>query len=215
MTTSRYFRSPRSIRGKSFAVAACTLATFVLTIGPTQAATKRVATKKTSKVHAPSKIGPEVSPAGDIPDNQAFVAYVPKSGGYVVSVPEGWARTESGTATSFTDKLNTIRMDTVKPAAAPTTASIVSVELAAVKAVEPKVTGGKASQVTRKAGAAVVVKYQRDGAANAVTGKIIREDVERYEFWRNDTEVILTLSGPVGADNVDPWKIVTDSFSWK
>jgi hypothetical protein len=25
---------------------------------------------------------------------------------------------------------------------------------------------------------------------------------------------VLTLTGPVGADNVDPWKIVTDSFKW-
>jgi len=25
---------------------------------------------------------------------------------------------------------------------------------------------------------------------------------------------VLTLSGPVGADNVDPWRIVTDSLAW-
>jgi hypothetical protein len=27
-------------------------------------------------------------------------------------------------------------------------------------------------------------------------------------------EVVLTLSGPKGADNVDPWRIVTDSLRW-
>jgi hypothetical protein len=26
--------------------------------------------------------------------------------------------------------------------------------------------------------------------------------------------VTLTLSAPVGSDNVDPWRTVTDSFRW-
>lgn len=55
----------------------------------------------------------------------------------------------------------------------------------------------------------------RARAPNSVTGKTIRLAVERYEFWAKGTEAIVTLSGPVGADNVDPWKLVTDSFTWK
>ena len=178
---------------------------------PVAAASKK-ATPKTVKS---TNKGVEVSPAGDIPDNQAFVPFTPKSGGYVVSVPEGWARTESGTATSFTDKLNTIRMDATRVPVAPTKTTIATTELALIKGREPNVTGGKATLVTRKAGSAILLTYLRDGAANAVTGKVVREAVERYEFWRGGTQVTLTLSGPVGADNVDPWKIVTDSFSWK
>ena len=34
----------------------------------------------------------EVNPPGDIPDNQAFVPYTSSSGGYTISMPEGWAR---------------------------------------------------------------------------------------------------------------------------
>jgi hypothetical protein len=41
------------------------------------------------------------------------------------------------------------------------------------------------------------------------------EAVERYEFWRAGHEVVLTLSAPVGSDNVDPWRKVTDSFAWR
>jgi hypothetical protein len=26
--------------------------------------------------------------------------------------------------------------------------------------------------------------------------------------------VVVTLSAPVGSDNVDPWRIITDSLSW-
>jgi hypothetical protein len=38
--------------------------------------------------------------------------------------------------------------------------------------------------------------------------------VERYEFWRAGREVVLTLAGPVDADNVDPWRTVSDSLRW-
>ena len=181
---------------------------FVGSALPATAAAKKPSNKA-------AKSGPEVSPAGDIPDNQAFVPYTPSTGGFVVSVPEGWARTESGSATSFTDKLNTIRMQALPVKAAPTTKSVLTTELPAVRTAEPKVTGGTVSSVKRKSGAVLVLKYQRDSGPNVVTGKVIREAVERYEFWRSGSEVVLTLSGPVGADNVDPWKIVTESFGWK
>jgi hypothetical protein len=59
---------------------------------------------------APSPNAPEVSPAGDIPDNQAFVAFTPSGGGFSVKVPEGWSRTTTAGATTFTDKLNAVRV---------------------------------------------------------------------------------------------------------
>jgi hypothetical protein len=69
--------------------------------------------------------------------------------------------------------------------------------------------------VTRAgAGTAVLVRYRADGAPDPVTGKSVRDDVERYEFWRDGTEAVLALSGAQGADNVDPWKTVSDSFRW-
>ena len=61
---------------------------------------------------APSPNAKEVSPAGDIPDNQAYVAFTPPGGRFSVKVPEGWAQRSAGGAVSFTDKLNTIRIET-------------------------------------------------------------------------------------------------------
>jgi hypothetical protein len=60
----------------------------------------------------------------------------------------------------------------------------------------------------------VLVTYRASSAADAVTGKRVTLDVERYEFWRNGTQVTITLSAPQGSDNVDPWKRVTESFAW-
>src|SRR3954465_13682012 len=59
----------------------------------------------------PNPNATESSPPGDIPDNQAFVAYRPPGGGFSVKVPEGWSRIASGGAVTFTDKLNAIRME--------------------------------------------------------------------------------------------------------
>ena len=158
--------------------------------------------------------GPEVNPAGDIPDNQVFVTYSPPGGAFSVKVPEGWARTEDGGVVSFTDKLNTIRMESVPTPAAPTPASVTADELPAIEKAASNFKAVSVEQVARSAGEAVLATYQADSAPNSVTGKVLPLDVERYEFWRNGTAVVLMLSGPVGADNVDPWKIVTDSFTW-
>src|SRR3954447_14523183 len=74
---------------------------------------------------APNPNAPQKSPAGDIPDNQAYVAYSPPGAGYSVKVPEGWSRITAHGATTFTDKLNSITMQT-QPAAAPMTARAAS-----------------------------------------------------------------------------------------
>jgi hypothetical protein len=143
--------------------------------------------------------GPETNAPGDIPDNQAFVAYSPPSGLYTVKVPEGWARSESATTTTFSDKFNSITIGTTAPPAE------------SAPCFAPKDT----TSVTRKGGTAKLVTYQADSPPDPVTGKVVRDDVERYEFSRNGTVVVLTLAGAAGSDNVDPWKIVTDSFAWR
>ena len=72
---------------------------------------------------AASRNAPEVNPAGDIPDNQVFVPYSPPGGRFTVKVPEGWGRTARAGTVSFTDKLNTISMETRPAPAAPTLAN--------------------------------------------------------------------------------------------
>src|SRR4051812_48153512 len=52
----------------------------------------------------------EMSPPGDIPDNQVFVVYRPAQADYSVKVPEGWGRRTTGKAVTFSDKLNSVTM---------------------------------------------------------------------------------------------------------
>jgi hypothetical protein len=162
-----------------------------------------------------SKGGAEVSPPGDIPDNQAFVAFSPADNRYTVKVPEGWARADAAAHVTFTDKLNVIDIVVVAAAAAPTTDSAKIEEPPKLAATTRCFQLVAVNSVSRKAGPVVLIRYKVDALPDPVTGKTVRDDVERYEFWRNGTLALVTLSAPAGSDNVDPWKIVTDSFAWR
>jgi hypothetical protein len=156
----------------------------------------------------------EVSPPGDIPDNQAFVAYAPPGGGYSVKVPEGWGRTAQGRAVTFTDKLNAIRVEAVPANAAPTPSTAKSTELPKLARTVEGFQRPSVTTVTRKGGRAVRITYLADTKPDPVTGKTGKDAVERYLFFHNGRDLVLTLSGPKGADNVDPWMIVTNSVQW-
>jgi hypothetical protein len=156
----------------------------------------------------------ESNPIGDIPDNQVFVPYSPADGTFSVDVPEGWARTDSAGTASFTDKLNTVTVQELTGRTQPTAKSVTAGELADIVARGAHATAGSVEQVTLPAGPAIHATYSEDSAPDPVTGRTVRDDVELYVFWKNGTEALLTLSGPHGADNVDPWRTISTSFSW-
>src|SRR5438105_1524034 len=109
---------------------------------------------------------PEVNPAGDIPDNQAYVAYTPPGGGYAVKVPEGWSRTSSGGAVTFTDKLNFIRMESMPAQSPPTVASTRSTVLPKLARSVKGFKVDRVSTILRRAGKAVRITYLDDAPAN-------------------------------------------------
>jgi hypothetical protein len=158
--------------------------------------------------------GAEVNPSGDIPDNQAFVPYSLPNGHFTVSVPEGWSRLSRDGGVMFTDKLNSVGIAAGPQPQAPTVASVRTQELPALQAAVPGYRPGTVSAVTRQAGPAVLITYRAMSVPDPVTGRTRSDAVERYEFWHAGQQVTLTLSGPEGADNVDPWRTVTNSLRW-
>jgi hypothetical protein len=156
----------------------------------------------------------ESNPPGDIPDSQVYVPYTPVGGHLTVKVPEGWARTVTGAVVTFTDKLNTIRISQRPAGTAPTPTTVRAQDVPRLQAQVPKFVLGRIGTTSRTAGRAVLLTYQGDSAPNAVTGKVVRDAFEQYVFFHAGTRVDLTLSGPVNADNVDPWRTVTDSLRW-
>lgn len=170
-------------------------------------------TNTTPAVH-PSAPATEFNPPGDIPDNQVFVDYKLPGSPVTIKVPEAWPRSVKGGVATFTDHYNSIALQVLPAAQRPTVGSARSVELPALRSQVAKFGLQGVSETQRSAGAVVLAKYLLDSAPNPVTGKVVRDIAERYEFWKAGQEAVLTLTGPQGADNVDPWKLVSDSLHW-
>jgi hypothetical protein len=172
------------------------------------------ATTTTEGAGAVNPNGTEVLPPGDIPDNQVFVVYSSASGGYSIRYPEGWSQRVSGSTSTFSDHFNRIEVTASKSPTPPTEASARTSVVSRLRAF-----GGfklvKIDSVHRASGDAIRITYASDSTIDPVTGKRITLDVERYLFWHNRVLVSITLSSPKGSDNVDPWKTVTDSLTWK
>jgi hypothetical protein len=156
----------------------------------------------------------EQNPPGDIPDNQAFVTYTNTQGGYAITMPEGWARQESGTSVVFTDKLHEFRVDLVCASQAPTVDSATQEATTTLAGAFPAFELVHVTEVTVPAGQAVLIQYRVNSPADPVTGKEHRLDVDRYEIYGNGTLAVVTLASPAGSDNVDVSRQVSESFQW-
>lgn len=157
----------------------------------------------------------EFRPPGDIPDTQVYVVYRVPGSAVRIKVPEGWARSSANGTTTFTDKYNSIAIAVRKATAPPTVASVKRVDVAQLRASSPKFAPGTVGSVQRQHGTAIRITYFLDSAPSPVTGKVVRDAAERYLFWHKGQEAILTLTGPKTADNVDPWRLVSDSLQWR
>jgi hypothetical protein len=154
----------------------------------------------------------DTAPPGDIPDNQAFVRF--SGHGYSLKTPEGWGRTTHGAVVTFTDKFNGIRIEIGTSAKAPTTASVKLHDVPRLKAASKGFQLGAITRLTRPAGPVILTTYRAASAPDAVTGKTITDDVERYAYWKGGRLAIITLQAPHGSDNVDAFKLITSSFRW-
>jgi hypothetical protein len=196
---------------KAIAVVIVAVATVGVLVG---CGAGRISAGPSTSTAVSETVAPESNPAGDIPDTQVFTYFTPVPYLFTVSVPQGWAQSTVGAGTVFTDKLNAVRIETEPALVAPTPDSVVRLELPPIQSISPGYQFGAINVVQRKSGPVILATYQVMSPPNDVTGKSGVDAVERYVFWRAGHEVILTLSGPRGADNVDPWRIITDSLQW-
>jgi hypothetical protein len=155
----------------------------------------------------------ESNPPGDIPDNLAFVRYSNASGGYTFTHPEGWARTEKGSRVRFTDKLNGVSLESGKAIAAPTSATARSVEVPLLRTSVPAFELRDIAEVTVPAGDGVRIVFRRNSDADPVTGKVYRDEVEEYLIYHAGRLVRMDLYGPVGADNVDAYRTMSQTLT--
>jgi hypothetical protein len=65
-----------------------------------------------------------------------------------------------------------------------------------------------------RSGPGVKTTYSRTSAPDPVTGKRLKLVVDRYEYGRGGMVAVLELSTPVGVDNVDAYRLISESFKW-
>ena len=163
---------------------------------------------------AEAPVAKEKNPPGDIPDDQVFVDYSSPLG-FSVKVPEGWGRTDANDGVTFADKYGTVVV-AVKPAsAALTLASVRANEVPELEKTGHAVKISAVTEVKLPAGPAIRIAYGANSEPNAVTGKQIRLENERFLIAHGDKVAALTFAAPAGADNADQWTLMSQSFGWK
>ena len=155
---------------------------------------------------------PETVTPGDIPDTIAYIPYTNNAGGYTFSHPEGWAQTVQGTSASFTDKYNGASAGVRTAATAPNSTNALVTDVPALRASEPAFALTSVTDVTLPAGPGVLIVYRRNSPPDQVTGSSVRQEVNRYEIFGTNRVVTLDLFGAVGADNVDPYRRMSQSL---
>ncbi|MFN8161705.1 MAG: hypothetical protein U0R52_11760 [Solirubrobacterales bacterium] len=149
---------------------------------------------------------------GDIPDNQQFLVFRNPAGGYSISYPEGWARSGRATQVTFIDKSNTISIRVVR-GSHPTPASVAG-GLKREASSDPCLVAGKPRATTAGPNRVVKVTYTTSGKRSPVTGKRPRITVDRYVYFRNGKVATVDLATPLGVDNVDAYRMISQSYRW-
>jgi hypothetical protein len=65
------------------------------------------------------------------------------------------------------------------------------------------------------AGRGVHIVFRRNSDRDPVTGKVYRDEVEEYDVWSGGRPVRMDHYGPVGADNVDAYRTMSQSLAFR
>jgi hypothetical protein len=202
------------LAGTSPAQVAAAQTPSACTAAPVAASSSPEAAGAAAAIPTQAAIEQEVNPPGDIPDNQAFVAYISSTGGYSISMPEGWERTENGPNVQFADKLHVFSVDLGCWSGPLTVDTVQANQIPALAAQIPAFGLVDVQAVTLPAGDVILIQYRTNSEPDAVTGKQHRLDVDRYELVSNSRLVSISLAAPAGSDNVDVSRLVSESFRW-
>jgi hypothetical protein len=140
------------------------------------------------------------------------VTFSSSAGRYRFVHPEGWAQVVHGADVRFTDKLNGVAAGVVSAAQAPTVASARRDDVPRLRSAVPAFELRAVSSVTLPGGPAVLIVFRRNSDPDPVTGRQYRDEVREYLLWRTGREVRFDLFGPVGADNVDAYRTMSNSL---
>ena len=167
----------------------------------------------TPSLSAENPVQAEKNPPGDIPDTQVFIDYSSPQG-FTLKVPEGWARTDHADGASFVDKLDGVVLSASKADSAPTIESVKATYVPEFEKTERAVEIDAVKRVKLPAGETIRIVYTSNSEPNQITSKQVRLENERYLYFKDGKLVTVELYAPKGADNVDQWRLMSQSFRW-
>jgi len=135
-------------------------------------------------------------------------------GGYSLEIPEGWARTVNGADVHFIDHFDGVEVALTQTSTEPTVESVRSQQVLDLGKTGRTVRDVQVQSKQLASSSSILITYTSDSESNAVTGKQVRLENNRYLFFHNDKLAALTFWAPQGADNVDQWSRMANSFKW-
>jgi hypothetical protein len=150
---------------------------------------------------------------GDIPDNQVFLVFRNPAAGYAIKYPEGWTQIGAGNDVTFKDKNNLVRI--VAGSGAPPSVKQADSQLVRLGRSNPSLLVTSHPKVVTIKGADVIKsRYSTRSPRNAVTGKRVTLEVDRYQVAGKGRFATVDLGTPRGVDNVDAYRLMIQSFRW-
>jgi hypothetical protein len=152
------------------------------------------------------------SNSGDIVDTATYLRY--HGHGFSIKYVEGWTiqQATSGVVIADKDSSETVAIHAGEYLPR---SKLVKADLAKLSATLPKFRRVFLRSTSLPAGQAFRAQYHTLSAKDPVTGKQVPVVVDRYYLPSSSRWVTVTLSTPIGVDNVDAFRLIARSYRWK
>ncbi len=152
------------------------------------------------------------APGGDIPDSAVYLCYT--SRGFSVEYVEGWLQTAAAHGVTFSDKDSSVIVDLRPRLGGDLSAYVQRIDLSRLA----HTPGFRREGLTRDSIGgyhALRLTYRGQSAPDAVTGKTVALQVDRYYVQGRHALAVITLATPLGVDNADGFRRIAHSFRFR
>jgi len=152
------------------------------------------------------------TPGGDIPDSAVYLRYTGR--GFSVEYVEGWLQTTAAHGVTFGDKDSAVAVELRPRLSGDLSVYVQRTDLSRLA----HTPGFRRGALTRDAvggDRALRLTYRGQSAPDAVTGKTVALQVDRYYVQGPRALAVITLSTPLGVDNVDGFRRIAHSFRFR
>jgi hypothetical protein len=88
-------------------------------------------------------------------------------------------------------------------------------DVAALKTANASFAASSPARITLPGGPAFKVTYSTESSPSPVTNKRVTLAVDRYYLSKGGRQAIIDLGAPTGVDNVDAFRLISQSFRWR